>query len=94
MKRHYFSDQPDKVRDDARAIVQDNGGHVCGYFGPYLQVALPNTGAETIRCRFAQLGLRQHNAFYFPADTGSPKRLIHRRGYWLHANFAAEVGAA
>ena len=94
MNGHYFSDQPDHIRMGARAIVQDNGGHVCGYFGPHFQVALPNAGAEAIRCQLAQLGLHQHGAFYFPADTGSPKHLIHRRGCWLHANFAAKVGAA
>ena len=76
----------------SRAIVQDSGGHVCGYFGPYLQVVLPNTGTEALYYQLAWLGLRQHNAFYFPADTGSPTHLIHRRGYWLHVNFTLKGG--
>jgi hypothetical protein len=88
----YFCDEPDHIRMTARAIVQDGGGYVCGYYGPHLQVALPNTGTDALCYQLAWLGLRRQNAFYFPADTGSPKHLIHRRGYWLHVNFTREGG--
>jgi hypothetical protein len=85
-----FCDLPDRIRCAARDAIDAAGGHVAGYGGPYVQVAIPHpSGPFFAAMEAAGLELDKHSLHYFPLGSDSPPaHLRHHRGYWLCGNFA------
>lgn len=71
-----FCDRPDDFRMQVRAIIDDHGGTVDGYYGPGIQVVMPGNAN---RCAAMQLALQElggkiqrGSGYRFPACNGEP----------------------
>jgi hypothetical protein len=68
-----FCDLPHGRRLALRAAIAAAGGHVAGYCGPYVQVAIPNpSGPFFLAMEAAGLELDEHSLCYFPLGTDAP----------------------
>jgi hypothetical protein len=93
-----FCDLPDRIRMAARATIDAAGGDVARYFGPYVQVAIPNpSGPFFAAMEAAGLELDDNSLHYFPLGSDAPpEHLRHfgpinasgQPGYWLYGNFS------
>jgi hypothetical protein len=85
-----FCDLPDRIRHAARDAIEQAGGYVAGYCGPYVQVAIPNpSGPFFLAMEEAGLELDEHSLHFFPLGSDAPEEhLRHHRGYWLFGNFS------
>jgi hypothetical protein len=90
MPATFFHDLPDRVRMAAREAIDEAGGYVAGYCGPYVQVALPNPAGPFFQAmEAAGLELDEHSLHYFPLGSDHPpEHLRHQRGFWLYGNFS------
>ena len=84
-----FCDLPDRIRLAARDAIDAAGGHVAGYCGPSVQVAIPRpAGPFFLAMEKAGLALDENSLHYFPLGTDQPEEsLRHHGGYWLYGNF-------
>jgi hypothetical protein len=85
-----FCDLPDAIRFRLRDAIEEAGGYVAGYYGPYVQVAIPRPSGPFFRAmEEAGLELDEHSLHFFPLGTDQPPdHLRHQRGYWLYGNFS------
>ena len=85
-----FCDLPDSIRLPLRDAIEDAGGYVAGYYGPYVQVAIPYPSGPFLQAmEAAGLELEEHSLHFFPLGSDSPpQHLRHYGGYWLYANFS------
>ena len=85
-----FCDLPHGRRMAFRAAVDAAGGHVAGYYGPYVQVAIPSpAGPFFAAMEAAGLELDEHSLHFFPLGTDAPPAALrHHGGYWLYGNFS------
>jgi hypothetical protein len=87
-----FCDLPDARRMAFRAAIEEAGGEVAGYRGPWVQVAIPNPAGPFFSAMDAVgLELVESSLCYFPLGTDAPApELIHHKGYWLYGCFTPE----
>jgi hypothetical protein len=85
-----FCDLPDGIRLALRDAIDDAGGYVAGYCGPYVQVAIPYPAGPFFQAMDeAGLDLDDNTLHFFPLGTDAPpEHLRHHRGYWLYGNFS------
>ena len=85
-----FCDLSDRIRLALRDAIENAGGYVAGYLGPYVQVALPRPSAPFFEAMEAiGLELDVNSLHYFPLGSDAPPdHLRHHGGYWLYGNFA------
>ncbi|HEV3256593.1 MAG TPA: hypothetical protein VG013_06930 [Gemmataceae bacterium] len=85
-----FCDLPDRIRLAAREAIDQAGGYVAGYCGPYVQVAIPSpAGPFFLAMEAGGLELDEHSLHYFPLGSDQPPdQLRHHRGYWLFGNLS------
>jgi len=85
-----FCTLPDRIRLAARDAIDQAGGYVAGYCGPYVQVAIPRPAGRFFEAmEAAGLLLDENSLHYFPLGTDHPpEHLRHRGGYWLYGNFS------
>jgi hypothetical protein len=86
----HFCDLPDRIRMAYREAIDNAGGYVAGYYGPYVQVAIPHPAGPFFQAmEEAGLELDEHSLHFFPLGTDRPPaHLRHRAGYWLYGNFS------
>jgi hypothetical protein len=86
----HFCDLPDRIRLAARDTIDDAGGEVAGYYGPYVQVAVPfPSGPFFTAMDAAGLELDEHSLHLFPLGSDAPpEHLRHHGAYWLYGNFS------
>jgi hypothetical protein len=73
-----FCDLPDPIRFRLRDAIEEAGGYVAGYYGPFFR-AMEEAGLE----------LDEHSLHFFPLGMDQPPdHLRHQRGYWLYGNFS------
>jgi hypothetical protein len=85
-----FCDLPDGRRMALRAAVDAAGGAVAGYYGPYVQVAIPfPSGPFFAAMDAAGLELDEHSLHFFPLGSDAPPAALRHHGaYWLYGNFS------
>jgi hypothetical protein len=91
-----FCDLPDPIRFRLRDAITDAGGEVAGYYGPYVQVAIPRPAGPFFQAmEDAGLELDEHSLSYFPLGTDKPPESLRHdgrypqcRGFWLYGNFS------
>jgi hypothetical protein len=71
-----------RIRLAARNAIDEAGGYVAGYRGPYVQVAIPHpAGPFFLAMEGAGLELDEHSLHFFPLGTDQPaEHLRHQRG--------------
>ena len=93
-----FCDLPDAVRLSLRDAIDRAGGHVAGYYGPYVQVAIPRpSGPFFLATEEAGLELDERSLHFFPLGTDAPPDHLRHdggyrgsKGFWLYGNFSPE----
>jgi|GEM_PF-4194036 len=85
-----FCDLPDRIRLPILDAVFEASGDVAGYFGPYVQVAIPRPSGPFFRAmEDVGLELDENSLILFPLGTDKPpEHLRHHAGYWLYGNFS------
>jgi hypothetical protein len=91
-----FCDSPDRIRMALRDAIDSAGGYVAGYYGPYVQVAIPRpSGPFFLAMDEAGLELDEHSLHFFPLGTDAPPdhlrhdcRYPGSKGFWLFGNFS------
>ena len=94
-----FCDLPHEQRMAFRAAIEAAGGQVAGYYGRYVQVALPNpSGPFFTAMDAAGLTLENRSLHFFPLGTDSPPTSLRHdgrfpgsRGFWLYGNFTPAI---
>jgi hypothetical protein len=85
-----FHDLPDRIRLAARDAIDKAGGHVAGYCGLYVQVAIPRPAGPFFEAmESAGLELDENSLHFFPLGSDTPSdHLRHHAAYWLYGNIS------
>jgi hypothetical protein len=90
-----FHELPHDRRMALRDAIEAAGGTVAGYYGPAVQVAIPNPPGPFYQAmEAAGLELVRRSLHYFPLGTGAPPHHLRHdgrfpgsAGFWLYGNF-------
>ena len=91
-----FCDLPDERRMVLRDAIDIAGGEVAGYYGPFVQVAIPNPSGPFFKAmEEAGLVLDERSFQLFPLGTDNPPESLRHdgrypgsKGFWLFGNFS------
>jgi len=92
----HFCDLPNEYRMKVRGIVEDHGGHVEGYFGGYLLVALARKRWVAMEADLAEAGIvpAENGRSYFPLGTDKPPGNLRwdgnypgSKGFWCYCHY-------
>lgn len=88
-----FADLPNDERMRLRAIIEQAGGEIAGYYNGYVQIAIPKPSAPFYAAIEPYFEMVTNSLHYFPLGSDKPAdhlrhdgRYPGSRGFWLFAS--------